>query len=319
MHDHPDRVEKQLGGAGSGGQLRRLSLAPACDRHDDPSGQHEESGERPAQAPGHGLAEIARAAPHILRSCSLGAMSAAARIAQVRWTGARSVAGAALKRAGLEVRRHHPLGPRRARLLAEWNVELVIDVGANRGQYAQELRRYGYRDRIVSFEPLLDPYTALQGRSAADPRWQVRRLALSDGDPDLELGATDNFGSALPVAPRLATLFPEAVPPTRERVPAARLDQVDLDLPAAGRALLKLDVQGYELRVFAGSVGILDAVGIVETELSVVALYTGQALIGESLRVLDEAGFALVALEPILRDWRTGEHLQFDGLFVRRG
>ena len=226
-----------------------------------------------------------------------------------------------LKRAGeqtgLEIRRHRPLGSRRAQLLADRGVELVIDVGANRGQYAEELRRHGYEGRIVSFEPAAAAHAALQGRAAADERWQVQRLALSDGGPSLELGAADNFGSALPVGEQLAALFPEAVPSTLERVPAARLDELDLDLPASGRTLLKLDVQGYELRVLAGATRILTRIGIVEAELSVVPLYEGQPLLTDTLRALEEAGFGLVALEPILRDWRTGEHLQFDGVFVR--
>jgi hypothetical protein len=93
---------------------------------------------------------------------------------------------------------------------------------------------------------------------------------------------------------------------------------VELDLPPAGRTLLKLDVQGYELRVLTGAAGMLGDVGIVETELSVVSLYAGQPLLADILRALEDEGFALHALEPILRDWRTGELLQFDGLFVRR-
>jgi FkbM family methyltransferase len=217
----------------------------------------------------------------------------------------------------VEISRYRPFGPRRARLLAESEVELVIDVGANRGQYALELRNHGYEGRIVSFEPSSDAYGELELRSAADERWQVRRLALSDGEPSLELGDSDNFGSALPVGEHLAALFPEAVPSTLEHVPAARLDQVDLELPRAGRTLLKLDVQGWELHVLSGAVGILAHVAIVETELSVVPLYEGQPLLADVLRAVEDAGFALVALEPILRDWRTGEHLQFDGLFVR--
>ena len=221
------------------------------------------------------------------------------------------------ERSGLEVRRHRPFGSRRARLLAEREVQLVIDVGANRGQYAEELRRHGYQGRIVSFEPSAAAYAALEGRADVDERWQVRRLALSDGGPSLELGAADNFGSALPVGEQLAALFPEAVPAALERVPAARLDEVDLDLPPSGRTLLKLDVQGYELRVLAGAAGILTDIAIVEAELSVVPLYDGQPLLADTLHALEDAGFALVALEPILRDWRTGEHLQFDGMFVR--
>ena len=48
-----------------------------------------------------------------------------------------------------------------------------------------------------------------------------------------------------------------------------------------------------------------------------VPLYEGAPLIADMLDALATAGFALAALEPILRDWRTGEHLQFDGTFVR--
>lgn len=234
---------------------------------------------------------------------------------------ARALAGAAFKRAGeragVEIRRHRSAGGRRARLLAEHGVELVIDVGANRGQYADDLRSNGYRGQIVSFEPLSDAYAALRRRSAADDRWEVQRLALSDVDEVLELGAADKFGSALRVGARLAALFPEAVPASFERVPAARLDEVELDLPPARRTLLKLDVQGYELRVLAGASGMLDHVGVVEAELSVVALYERQPLLADAIRALDGHGFALETLEPILRDWRSGEHLQFDGLFVR--
>jgi FkbM family methyltransferase len=234
---------------------------------------------------------------------------------------ARARAGAALKRAGerigLEVRRHRPAGARRADLLAERGVELVIDVGANQGQYAAQLRRYGYRGAIISFEPLSGPYAALRRRAAADERWEVRRLALSDGDHDIELGVAGIFGSALPTGPHLAALFPEAVPMAHERVPAARLDDLALELPAAGVTLLKLDVQGYELRVLAGATRTLAGVDVIEAELSVAALYDGQPRLGEVLRALEDEGFALHALEPTLRDYRTGEQLQYDGLFVR--
>ncbi len=222
------------------------------------------------------------------------------------------------ERAGLEMARHHPRGPRRAALLREHAITLVIDVGANAGQYASTLRAHGYAHDIVSFEPAPDPLARLRRRAAFDPRWQVRGEAASDHDGILELGAADNFSSVLPLEDRLARLFPESVPNRIARVRACRLDGAGLDLPASRNTLLKLDVQGYELQVLDGATGIFDALAMVETELSLVPLYRGQGLLSDVVARLETAGFGLRWLDPVLRDRTTGEYLQFDGLFVRR-
>jgi FkbM family methyltransferase len=235
---------------------------------------------------------------------------------------ARNWTGATIKRVGervgLEISRHRPRGRRRAELLLAHGIELVIDVGANRGEYAEELREHGYRGRIVSFEPSSAASAALRQRSADDQRWEVRELAAWDEDDVLELGLADNFSSPLPIEGRLATLFPEARPRGVERVRATRLDSAEIELPPSGGSLLKLDVQGCERRALAGAAGILDRVALIETELSVAPLYRDQPLLAEMVGVLDAEGYQLLALDPILRDRISGEYLQFDGLFVRR-
>jgi FkbM family methyltransferase len=235
-------------------------------------------------------------------------------------TTTRNRIGARIKhlgeRAGIEIRTHRPAGPRRARVMAARGIDLVIDVGAHRGEYATELRHHGYRGRIVSLEPASAAFAALRRHAASDPAWEARRVAAWDTEGELELGMAENFSSPLAPEARLTSLFPEAAPHGIETVPSARLDATEFG--SAASTMLKLDVQGCERRALAGAAGLLDRVELIELELSVTPLYREQPLLSDLVCLLAEQGYGLLALDPIVRDRLTGEYLQFDGVFGRR-
>jgi hypothetical protein len=42
-----------------------------------------------------------------------------------------------------------------------YGVDLVLDVGANTCQFAEEIRRESYSGELVSFEPLFRPFKTL--------------------------------------------------------------------------------------------------------------------------------------------------------------
>src|SRR5947208_7206134 len=88
----------------------------------------------------------------------------------------------ALRRHGLDLRRWRPPDERRAALLESEGIDLVLDVGANRGQYAESLRARGYSGRIVSFEPLGAAHAELAAKAAGDPLWDCLKLGLGDRD-----------------------------------------------------------------------------------------------------------------------------------------
>ena len=197
-------------------------------------------------------------------------------------------------------------------------IDLVLDVGANQGQWARELRAEGYAGTLVSFEPFAGAFDRLREAAAGDDAWEARRLALGDSTGDAELHVAANAGassSLLPMSETHVRAAPHAGIVGEERVPVSRLD--DVALPAGERLFLKLDVQGAERAVLDGATETLPRVRVIECELSLVELYEGQALLAEQLARLSEAGFALWGLQPSFADQQSGRLLQADGLFVR--
>lgn len=232
---------------------------------------------------------------------------------------------AVLRRLGLEVRRFpqpDAAQRRRSALLHHRAIDLVVDVGANGGQYASGLRRVlGWGGRIVSFEPQTEAFARLQVAAAGDERWQLCRQALGDapGTATIHVSANSESSSLLPMLPAHRAAAPHTAYVGAQQVPVSTLDEL---LPAllhgAARVWLKIDVQGYEMHVLRGAaMSLARHVEVVELEMSLVPLYAGAPSMAALQSFLEAAGFRLAGIEPGFADPRSGELLQVDGLFVR--
>jgi FkbM family methyltransferase len=233
-----------------------------------------------------------------------------------------------LRRVGLELHPYHP-GPtvheedlRRAKLLRAEGIDLVLDVGANAGQYVQRIRRAGYARRVVSFEPLSDAFGKLDQAAATDPLWDARRLALGDEDGSAEIHVSANSWSSslLEMGERHLSSAPESTYVRTETVPVARLDSIwDGVVRDGERVFLKLDVQGFEMHVLRGAAGHLDRVAGVQAELALTSLYEGDSPWREIVDHLEGQGYELAGLEPGFEDPGTGRMLQADAILLRPG
>lgn len=237
---------------------------------------------------------------------------------------ARRVKGL-LRRVGVEVHRYTvqaSAGAQLARLLAEAGIDLVLDVGANDGHYAQSLRDHGYRGRIVSFEPLGWVHARLEAAARSDPAWEAApRMALGDAEREVTIHVAGNSSSSsiLDMLPEHERAVPGSGYVGRESVPQRRLDRVAPRYIDGARAvLLKLDTQGYEDRVLTGAGGIIDRITAIQTELSLVPLYAGQPLFDDIRARVEAMGFSLYAVFPGHVAEATGQTLQIDGFFLRR-
>jgi FkbM family methyltransferase len=220
---------------------------------------------------------------------------------------------------GYEVRQYTPLrslAAAREALLER--VDVVLDVGANAGQYGTMLRELGFGGRLVSLEPVAEAFAELERRARADGAWQAVRVAVSDVDGELTLNVTadSRSSSVLPRNERFADK-PGWAPMESRQVTARRLDGLVGELLGPDeRAYLKLDIQGYERHVLDGAGDALGRFDALELELSVTPLYEGQPGLAEMLPLLAERGFRPVSMEPILLD-DEGLLMELDGLFAR--
>lgn len=205
------------------------------------------------------------------------------------------------------------------RLLAEEEIDLVVDVGANQGQYGSRLRFLGYGGKILSFEPLAEAYRLLQQISSEDSEWAVRNVALgaSSAEGHLRVAANSVSSSLLDATTEHLIAESQARAIGREGVTVSTLASELMPRPDSS-LWLKLDVQGMEKQVLEGAAGILHHVKVLHCEISLVPMYVGQTSYIELLEFIEAAGFVPIWVAPALLNLETGEMLQLDSLFARR-
>jgi FkbM family methyltransferase len=186
-------------------------------------------------------------------------------------------------------------------LIDELKIDCVLDVGANCGQFAGELRRIGYCGPIVSFEPVPAVFRTLSERFSNDPNWRGYQLAL---------GSTDEWKamtvwSFTPMSSLLDAIEPEEGN-TQEIVQIRRLDgmvaEPELRELQGRRVFLKMDTQGYDLEVFRGAAGCRHIIYGMQSEISVKPVYHGMPHYLAALQEYEAAGFDLHNLSVVSRN-----------------
>jgi FkbM family methyltransferase len=184
-------------------------------------------------------------------------------------------------------------------LIQRMHIDCVLDVGANRGQFARELRSIGFAGRIFSFEPIPSEFSVMKAAFHADANWIGYQLALGSQEKILNLNIPK-----LTVMSSLLESVATDEPHRVERVEVKRLDQM---LPQiineyrCRRFLLKMDTQGYDLEVFRGLGEAITYIHAIQSELSIVPLYKNMPHYLDALQTYERAGFDLFNLSVVNR------------------
>jgi len=193
----------------------------------------------------------------------------------------------------------------------------IIDIGASRGMFALTAGRLWPNATIHCFEPLHEPQTqlhAIAGLTGA----HVHAVAIGPREEMVTINVSrrDDSSSLLPIGPEQAEIFPGTDKAGEQSVRVYPLSPVLGPSDLGRRALLKIDVQGYELEALKGCEPLLGCFTAVYVECSWVELYEGQALAWNVADWLTQRGFT--ELGRYNETKRGGRLVQADVMFIRR-
>lgn len=209
---------------------------------------------------------------------------------------------------------------KRIELMKKFNIDFVFDVGANTGQYANQLRCAGYKGTILSFEPLTEAFSILQKHIEKDKNWKAEQMGLGnfDGEAIINVAKNSVSSSILNIRKEHVDAVPESKYVAQEKISICKLDSVFEKYKQQGKNFfLKIDTQGFEKEVINGALLSLPEITGIQVEMSLVELYEGESKYEDLKRLVESYGFDLYSLEPGFSDPDSGKLMQIDGIFFR--
>lgn len=205
----------------------------------------------------------------------------------------------------------------------EWvknmNINSIIDVGANQGQFALDISQHFPNVVIYSFEPIKDIYNILIDKTK-HLNIKTFNLGLGDKNEKLYINHTiygNATSSILEMSENHKNNFPEFVNTKKEEINLITLDEFFQKNSLKKNIFLKIDVQGYEDKVLIGGENMLKHVKIVQMETTFMEMYKGEKLFDYYLTFMKNNGFELYGFTTLAYDRKLGQPSYADAFFVR--
>jgi FkbM family methyltransferase len=196
----------------------------------------------------------------------------------------------------------------------------IIDGGANVGETAGHIRRRFPQAPLHLFEPVSLCQGALRRKAEALGNAAVHQLALSDARGTATMHINQNLWtcSLLPTNQRGLDLHGDwCQTVATETATLVRLDEWAQQQNIDEIGVLKLDLQGAELRALRGCGDLLSRTHAVYAEAQIIPEYDGAATFAEIDLFLRKAGFGLYQIIDLCMKGRHAEPSCCDGLWLR--
>lgn len=224
-----------------------------------------------------------------------------------------------LRRFGFQLSAYGPANPtyQLRATLGDPVVSVLIDAGANVGQYAKSVRKIRKDLVIHSFEPQARAFSLLKQAAVKDDMWHVHHMGLGSETASISMNVSENdqCSSLLSVGDAHLAAAPDSKVIGTEIVRIETLDRVMESV--TGTKFLKIDCQGYEAEIVKGAADVLRTTKYVQMEASLVPLYEGAPSMASLLDQMAGCGFELLTVVPGFSDRVANRMLQADLVFVR--
>jgi len=201
--------------------------------------------------------------------------------------------------------------------LSDLDLDFIVDIGANKGQFAL-LCRYLYpSSRIISFEPLPGPGKVYEKIFSDDRLVKLHQMAIGPDSSKANFHVSNRADSSslLQISEMQSVTFKGTHEVSTCMVNVEKLSNVISPYQIASKSLLKLDVQGYEYEALIGCKDNIKLFKWIYCECSFVELYVGQKLAYEVIDLLSESGFRIFSVSNLQHN-KSGIPIQADFLFL---
>ena len=205
--------------------------------------------------------------------------------------------------------------------LKRFPIRTVVDIGANKGQFARSIREHLPHAEIHCFEPIPAAFAELSTWARDQRGIFPLQMALGEVSGKMEMYLHMDHSpssSLLATTDYSASIYPFTVHQEKVDVAIVRLDDYvnGLSAPLADDILVKLDVQGFEGPVLRGAVALLARARACIVEVCLDELYVGQSTFSEVFHLLDSAGMRFAGnLNQVYGD--DGRVIYLDAVFIR--
>jgi FkbM family methyltransferase len=192
------------------------------------------------------------------------------------------------------------------------NFDLVLDIGANEGQFGRELRDAGYNQKIISIEPVKHACNILEKSIEGDSLWDCYNIALGKENGTAILNIHEDT--------RLSSFLEHNELPSKEmQVQVKKLSSFLEEIGVnAKKIFIKIDTQGYEMPILEGIGEDWVKIQGALVELSIAPMYKNQIPLEEMIAYLKRYGLQLWGLRRGCYDKHKMQELEIDGLFLKK-